>query len=52
MIKKEIDFNKPLSEEQKAMLEALKNKSDIPDDDFPELSAEQLSQFNRTGFMM
>lgn len=47
MIKKEIDFNTPLSEEQKAMLEALKNKSDIPDDDFPELSAEQLSQFKR-----
>ncbi len=43
-IRKEIDLNKPLTNEQKKMLEALKSRLVCPDDDCPELTPEQLSQ--------
>lgn len=46
-IRKEIDFNQPLTEEQKKKLEALETRPVVPDDDCPELTAEQLSQFKR-----
>lgn len=45
IIRKEIDFNKPLTDEQKKMLEELKTRPVTPDDDCPELTAEQLKQF-------
>lgn len=47
IIRKEIDFNKPLTDEQKKMLEELKTRPVTPDDDCPELTAEQLKQFAR-----
>lgn len=47
MIKKEIDFDKPLNEEQKAMLKAMEAKPITHDEDFPELTAEELNQFKR-----
>ena len=43
-IRKEIDLNKPLTAEQKQMLEALKARPVQPDDDCPELTSEQLEQ--------
>ncbi|MCH5347985.1 MAG: BrnA antitoxin family protein [Oscillospiraceae bacterium] len=46
-IRKEIDLNKPLTTEQKQMLEALQTKPVQPDEDCPELTAEQLSQLVR-----
>ena len=47
IIRKDIDLNKPLSEEQKKMLESLKNRTTHPDEDCPELTDEQLSQMMR-----
>ncbi|MDE6425721.1 MAG: BrnA antitoxin family protein [Ruminococcus sp.] len=47
IIRKEIDFNKPLTDEQKKMLEELKTRPVTPDNDCPELTAEQLKQFAR-----
>lgn len=47
IIRKEIDFNKPLTEKQKQMLEALKDRPVTPDEDCPELTDEQLSQLRR-----
>ena len=47
IIRKEIDFNEPLTDEQKKMLEELKIRPVTPDDDCPELTAEQLKQFAR-----
>ena len=44
---KEIDLNKPLSTEQKEMLENLKAVSPVPDEDCPELTEVQLTQFRR-----
>lgn len=43
-VRKEIDLNKPLTDEQKKMLEALKTRPAQPDQDCPELTAEQLNQ--------
>lgn len=42
IIRKEIDLNKPLTAEQKKMLETLKAKPAQPDEDCPELTAEQI----------
>ena len=45
-----IDVNAPLTEEQKARLEALKQMSDddiVYDEDCPKLTEEQLSKFRR-----
>lgn len=47
IIRKEIDLNEPLTAEQKQMLEALKEKPVQPDEDCPELTAEQLSRLAR-----
>lgn len=46
-IRKEIDLNAPLTDEQKKMLENLVTRPAAPDDDCPELTAEQLSQLKR-----
>ena len=47
MIRREIDLNAPLTEEQKQMLEALKERPVQPDEDCPELTPEQLAQMVR-----
>ena len=46
-IHKEIDLNAPLTNEQKDMLEKLKTRPIQPDEDCPELTADQLSQMIR-----
>ena len=46
-IRKEIDLNKPLTDEQKKMLEELKTRPVQPDEDCPALTEEQLSQLVR-----
>jgi len=46
-IRRDIDLNEPLSEEQKLMLEALKERPVCLDEDCPELTEEQISQFAR-----
>ena len=47
IIRKDIDLNQPLTEEQKKMLEELKTRPVQPDEDCPELTEEQLSQMVR-----
>lgn len=47
IIRKEIDLNAPLTDEQKQMLKALKDRPIEFDEDCPELTEEQLSQFKR-----
>ena len=47
MIRKDIDLKAPLTEAQKQMLERLKDRPVQPDEDCPELTAEQLSQMVR-----
>ena len=47
VIRKEIDFNQPLTPEQVKMLDELDAKAVIPDDDCPELTPEQMTQFRR-----
>lgn len=42
-IRKTIDLNQPLTAEQKQMLDALKSRPVQPDEDCPELTAEQLA---------
>ena len=43
-IRREIDMKKPLTDEQKQMLEALKTRPVTPDEDCPELTDEQLNE--------
>ena len=43
-IRKEIDMKKPLTDEQKQMLEALKTRPITLDEDCPELTDEQLNK--------
>ena len=45
MIRKEI--KNTISREQMAMLEALKDREQVADEDIPELTDEELSQFRR-----
>ena len=45
MVRKEI--KNTISREQMAMLEALKDREPMPDEDIPELTDEELSQFRR-----
>ena len=45
MVRKEI--KNTISREQMAMLEALKDREPVPDEDIPELTDEELSQFRR-----
>lgn len=47
MVQKKIDVNKPLTDAQKVMLEALSDRTVEPDDDCPELTAAQLAQFRK-----
>ena len=50
MVRRVIDVNAPLTEEQKAELEYLRNMSDddiVYDEDCPKLTEEQLAQFKR-----
>ena len=47
IIRKEIDFNEPLSPEQIKMLEEMENNPSVPDEECPELSDEQLSKVYR-----
>ena len=42
IIRKEIDFNEPLTEAQVEMLEAMESQPAIPDDDCPEYTEEEL----------
>ena len=51
IIRKEIDLNKPLTIEQKEMLEKLKTSPAHPDEDCPELTEEQLDQLVRVSEM-
>ena len=46
-IRKEIDLKKPLSSDQAKMLNALTSRPIAPDEDCPELTQEQLTQFRR-----
>lgn len=43
-IRKEIEMNAPLSDEQKKMLEALKDRPVTPDEECPELTDKQIIQ--------
>ncbi len=47
IIRKEIDFKQPLTEEQKQILENLKTRPVEPDEDFPELTEEQLAKMKK-----
>lgn len=46
-IRKEIDFDKPLTNEQIKMLEALEERPVVCDEECPELTDEELSEFKR-----
>lgn len=46
-IRKEIDLKEPLSSDQAKMLNALTSRPISPDEDCPELTQEQLTQFRR-----
>lgn len=48
IIRKEIDLNKPLTEEQKNMLKVLETRPVVQDKDCPELTDEQLVMFAAT----
>lgn len=45
IIRREIDLNQPLTEEQKKMLQNLSDAPAVPDEDFPELTDEELQGF-------
>lgn len=47
IVRKEIDFNEPLTEEQKKMLEKSAAMSIVFNDDSPELTAEELMEFRK-----
>ena len=47
IIRKEIDLNEPLTEAQAEMLHALAAAPAVPDEDCPELTPEQLSEFKK-----
>ena len=50
LVRKVIDVNAPLTEEQKVRLEVLKHMTDddiVYDEDCPKLTEEQLNQFKR-----
>lgn len=44
IMRKEIDFNEPLTEEQKEMLAKMQLREAVPDEDSPELTQEQLNK--------
>lgn len=47
MIQKDIDLNEDLTQEQLEMLEALKTRPVVFDDDLPELTEEQIKKFKK-----
>ena len=47
MVEVSIDFSDGLTEEQKGMLESLKNRPVVPDEDCPAMTEEQLKRFRR-----
>ena len=47
IIRKEIDVSKPLTEEQKTMLEEMESQDACPDESCPEITKEQLRKFVR-----
>jgi hypothetical protein len=47
IIRKEIDLSKPLTNAQKEMLQALKNRPVTPDEDCPELTEGQVKKLKR-----
>ncbi len=49
IVRREVDFSKPvkLTDKQVKMLEALKDRPIVFDEDCPELTEEQLKQFKR-----
>ncbi len=47
IVRKEIDLDQPLTPTQVEMLNALESRPISPDEDCPELTTEQLSQFRR-----
>lgn len=47
IVRRRIDLNAPLTKDQIDMLEKLKSREVVPDDDCPELTEYQLSQFRR-----
>ena len=46
-IRKDIDLNKPLTDAQTEMLDALAKRPVTPDEDCPELTATQIAMFRR-----
>ena len=47
IIQRKIDIDSPLTAAQEKMLRELASRPAVTDDDFPELTQEQLSQFRR-----
>lgn len=48
IIRKEIDFNEPLTPEQKKMLADMESRTARPDEDCPELTADKLAELAKT----
>ena len=51
VVRKDIDFNKPLSDDEKKMLERADKMPIVYDEDSPELTPEQLTEFRRVSEM-
>ena len=47
IVRQEIDFNEPLTDSQAKMLHKLAERPVTPDEDCPELTAAQLSEFKK-----
>ena len=47
IVRQEIDFNEPLTDSQVKMLHKLAERPVTPDEDCPELTAAQLSEFKK-----
>ena len=47
IVRKYIDFNEPLTEEQHIRLRALRNRPVFIDDDCPSITPEQVAEFKR-----
>ncbi len=51
VVRKDIDINKPLSDDKKKMLERADKMPIVYDEDSPELTLEQLTEFRRVSEM-
>ena len=51
VVRKDIDINKPLSDDEKKMLERVDKMPIVYDEDSPELTPEQLTEFRRVSEM-